>query len=117
MSMTFNAFVQNISQNTLPFDIYDVGHSLPAESYLNWIYRNPEHLSTYSLDDFLEMYMECYDIFENYNLAEFDEALAENAGEMEQHDMEKWLDFSDLKKDIETFGYSNEMDTMEYDAW
>lgn len=115
--MTFNSFVQNSLQNTLPFNIHDVGHSLPAESYLNWIHRNPGHLSSYSLDDFLEIYMEYYGICEDYNLSEYDEALGDNACFMEQYEMEKWLDISDLKKDIETFGYSDEMDAMEYDAW
>lgn len=115
--MTFNSFVQNITMNTLPFDITAVGQALPADSYLHWVYNNPEHLSCYSLEDFLELYMEYYDIYENDHLSEYDDALGDNACNMEQYEIEKWLDISDLKKDIETFGYSDLMDAMDYDAW
>jgi len=76
--MTFNSFVQNISQNTLPFDIHNgVVPEHPAKSYLSWIYWNAGHLSSYSIDDFLDMYIEYYDIRENKKLSEYDEAISD----------------------------------------
>lgn len=115
--MTFNSFVNNLTNNTLPYNIFNIGGDLPEESYLNWIYNNPEHLMCYSLDDFLQIYMELYGIHENFDLSDYDEAIEMKAEEMEQTELEKWSDITDLKKDIETFGYSDIMGTMSYDAW
>ena len=103
--------------NTLPFDIFNIGKELVKESYLNWIYNNPEHLMSYSLDDFLQIYVEFYDIEVNSNLSDYDDAIEIKAEEMERAEMEKWLDITDLKKDLETFGYSDLMESMSYDAW
>ena len=115
--MTFNTFVYNITQNTGLFDIFDLGRQLPQEYYLNWVYNNAEPLSCYSLEDFLEMYIEFFDIQEDDNLADFDHAIEMKVADEEQADMNKWLDINDLNKDKVTFGYSEVMDSMSYDAW
>lgn len=114
-TMTFHSFVHNIMQNTGEIDLSNHnGRYLP---YLNWVYNNLEHVSCYSMDDFLEMYMEYYDIQEDDNLAGCDHAIEMKVAEEEQAEMDKWLEIDDLNKDKVTFGYSEVMDTMSYDAW
>jgi len=116
--MTFNSFVENILQKTLPFDLHrGCVPPYPAESYLGWIYWTGEGLGSYSTDDFLDMYIEYYDIHEDNHLADYDETLDYKVRKLDQQYLEKDLDISDLNKDRQTFGYSYEMDMMEYDAW
>ena len=115
--MTFRNFVHNITQNTGEINIFELGRDLPREFYLNWVSNNAEPLSCYSIYDFLEMYMEFYDVQENDHLSGFDHAMEMKVAEDEQADMNKWLDIDDMVKDKVTFGYSEVMETMSYDAW
>lgn len=110
--MTFNAFVKHILDNTLPFDIYSY-----EKKTINYMFDNAQHLKYYSTDDFLEIYMEYFDIQENGLLSNYDEAIEMNADYMDQADLEKWLDIDDMVKDTKTFGYSDFMYNMSYDAW
>ena len=111
--MTFNAFVQNILSNTLPFSIDKKGEN----KYLDWMWDNAQHLKEYSADDFLDIYMEFFDIQENYGLSDYDYAMEMKAAEMEQADLDKWLDIDDMVKDTKTFGYSDFIYNMSYDVW
>lgn len=117
--MTFNAFVQQILNNTLPFDVHNniMSLQLRETDYLNWISNNAQHLKNYSTADFLEIYMEYYDVQENEALSDYDDAIETKAEYMDQVVMEKWLDIDDMVKDTETFGYSDFMFNMSYDVW
>jgi hypothetical protein len=114
--MTFNAFVQSILSNTLPFSL-ELEMTKGEKKYLDWISDNAQHLKEYSVDDFLEIYMEFYDIQENYGLSDYDYAMEMKAAEMERVELDKWLDIEDMVKDIKTFGYSEFIYNMPYDAW
>ena len=110
--MTFNAFEKHILDNTLPFDLL-----INETKYIGWIRENAQHLKYYTTDDFLEVYMEFYGIQENEMLADYDEAIEVHADFMYRVELEKSLDIDDMVKDTETFGYSDFMFSMSYDAW
>ncbi len=114
--MTFNAFVQNILSNTLPFSL-ELEMTKGEKKYVDWISDNAQYLKKYSVDDFLEIYMEFYDIQENYGLSDYDYAMEMKAAKMERAELDKWLDIEDMKKDIKTFGYSEFIYNMPYDNW
>jgi hypothetical protein len=116
--MTFNAFVKNILDNTIPFDLFNFEEMTTRETkYMDWITDNGEHLKYYVTDDFLEIYMEYFDLRENQILADYDEAMEMNAEYIDQVELEKGLDIDDMVKDMKTFGYSDFMYNMSYDAW
>lgn len=106
LPITFNLFVHHIQNNTLPF-VLD----------LSWLNDNAQHLKYYTTDDFLEVYMDYFDVQENRAFSDYDDAMEYNAEEIDKREMEKWLDMSDMSKDTETFGYSDYMYNLSYDAW
>jgi len=114
--MTFQTFEQHILDNTLPFDLYS-GAKDRDTRLIDWMMNNAQHLKYYTTDDFLDIYIEYFNIRENDELANYDEAIEMNAEYMEQVDLEKGLDIEDMQKDIKTFGYSDFMFHMSYDAW
>ena len=111
--MTFQTFEQHILDNSLPFDLQKDQDT----TLIEWMMYNAQHLKYYTTEDFLDIYMEYFNLSVNNDLANYDEAIEINAEYMEQLDLEKGLDIDDMQKDIKTFGYSDFMFNMSYDAW